>query len=69
LDFSLYFYLIVVVVVVFIDSDGDDEGENTVKKPETINFVVMFKKNNKPQVNFLKDFFLFLKYLIYILVS
>jgi len=30
-------------------SDGDDEGENPVKKPETINFVVMLKKNNKPQ--------------------
>lgn len=35
----------------FIDSDGDDEGENTIKKPETINFVVMLKKNNKPLVN------------------
>jgi hypothetical protein len=34
----------------FLDSDGDDEGENTAKKPETINFVVMLKKNNKPQV-------------------
>ncbi|CAF1357416.1 unnamed protein product [Rotaria sordida] len=30
-------------------SDGDDEGENNVKKPETVNFVVMLKKNNKPQ--------------------
>lgn len=35
-----------------IESDGDDEGENTVKKPETVNFVVMLKKNNKPQVNY-----------------
>ncbi len=33
-----------------LDSDGDDEGENTAKKSETINFVVMLKKNNKPQV-------------------
>lgn len=39
-----------------LDSDGDDEGENTAKKPETINFVVMLKKNNKPQVNFFKRF-------------
>ncbi|UJR26480.1 hypothetical protein I4U23_007807 [Adineta vaga] len=30
-------------------SDGDDESENTVKKSETVNFVVMLKKNNKPQ--------------------
>jgi len=45
--------------LIFIDSDGDDEGENTVKKPENINFVVMLKKNNKPQVNFF-----LLKYLI-----
>ncbi len=42
-----------------LDSDGDDEGENTGKKPENINFVVMLKKNNKPQVNFF-----LLKYLI-----
>lgn len=32
------------------DSDGDDEGESTQKKPDTVNFVVMLKKNNKPQV-------------------
>jgi hypothetical protein len=38
--------------LIFIDSDGDDEGENTAKKPENINFVVMLKKNNKPQVKF-----------------
>ncbi|CAF4357387.1 unnamed protein product, partial [Adineta steineri] len=30
-------------------SDDDDESENTVKTPETVNFVVMLKKNNKPQ--------------------
>ncbi|CAF4828903.1 unnamed protein product, partial [Rotaria socialis] len=34
-------------------SDGDDEGENNNKKPESVNFVVMLKKNNKPQVIFL----------------
>jgi len=45
--------------LIFIDSDGDDEGENTAKKPENINFVVMLKKNNKPQVNV---FFCLLKY-------
>lgn len=39
-----------------VDSDGDDEGEATAKEPETINFVVMLKKNNKPQVNFFIDF-------------
>ena len=33
------------------DSDGDDEVEPAEKKPETINFVVMLKKNNKPQVD------------------
>jgi len=41
----------------FLDSDGDDEGENTVKKPETVNFVVMLKKNNKPHVKFSKTYF------------
>lgn len=35
-----------------LESDGEDDGENNVKKPETVNFVVMLKKNNKPQVNF-----------------
>ena len=36
----------------FLDSDADDEGENNAaKRPETVNFVVMLKKNNKPQVN------------------
>ena len=38
-----------------LDSDGDDEGEPTAKQPETVNFVVMLKKNNKPQVNFFVD--------------
>ncbi|CAF4552784.1 unnamed protein product [Rotaria socialis] len=33
----------------FSHSDGDDEGENNNKKPESVNFVVMLKKNNKPQ--------------------
>ena len=37
-----------------LDSDGDDEGETTEKKPETVNFVVMLKKNNKPQVRTLE---------------
>jgi hypothetical protein len=50
----------------FLDSDGDDEGENTAKKPETINFVVMLKKNNKPQVNFTRKYFR--NILIFILV-
>jgi hypothetical protein len=39
----------------FLDSDGDDEGDNTVKQPETVNFVVMLKKNNKPHVKFQID--------------
>ncbi len=41
----------------FLDSDDDDEGEHTAKKPETVNFVVMLKKNNKPQVNLLSIFY------------
>jgi hypothetical protein len=32
------------------DSDGDDEGETTARKSDSVNFVVMLKKNNKAQV-------------------
>ena len=55
----MFLFCSIIFVNVFLDSDGDDEGENTVKKPETVNFVVMLKKNNKPQVNFYLKFFFF----------
>ena len=32
------------------ESDGEDDPESPTKKPDTVNFVVMLKKNNKPQV-------------------
>jgi hypothetical protein len=63
---SVKFFLYIFDGFMFADSDGDDEGESTVKTPETINFVVMLKKNNKPQVNLFT--FSFTKSLINILV-